>query len=232
MQCTDFSSSSPPSCLFCLSSRKCSSRNTSMHTHTLLTHSDWLLDLKADPHFAGFTWLKSEQWGLGLAKSGTKSNICGVQSLSKTLLSEEAQSEHWGSRDRLKARPFIIVHQMKEPKCLFLPPISFPLPISPFWPLSFFHLSFPSWSFLPFVQIQWEWSSSSSLPSLVTELGLAELLGTGPTHAGALVLFFCVCHGVICQAAVAEVEPLRLKGYDPRTRDPTWAEAIIDLNLK
>lgn len=57
--------------------------------------------------------------------------------------------------------------------------------------------------------------------------------------------FFCVCVrlGVICQAVVAEVEPLRLKGYDPRSavrmfvcvytrsaRDPPKAQAIIDLS--
>ncbi len=64
----------------------------------------------------------------------------------------------------------------------------------------------------------------------------------GPSHAGALALFF-VCREVICQAVVAEVEPLRLKGYDPRSAvcvvfvcvyawsagDPPRAQAIIDL---
>lgn len=59
---------------------------------------------------------------------------------------------------------------------------------------------------------------------------LEELLGSGPLYAvlgpsllcvyvGVSVIRVCVCvsRGVICQAAVAEVEPLRLKGYDPRS---------------
>lgn len=59
----------------------------------------------------------------------------------------------------------------------------------------------------------------------------------GPTHTGALALFLCVCRGVICQAVVAEVEPLRLEGYDPRSAlcmcgDPPQAQAIIDLSPK
>lgn len=106
---------------------------------------------------------------------------------------------------------------MKEPKYLFLPHISFSLPISSFWPPLFLYpLSFPTSSFLPFVQIQWEWGNISSLALLVTAWRLEELFGTGPLSRWGPGAFF-VCGGVICQAVVAEVEPLRLKGYDPRS---------------
>lgn len=43
-----------------------------------------------------------------------------------------------------------------------------------------------------------------------------ELLGNGPLSRWGPGAFF-VCRWVICQAVVAEVEPLRLKGYDPRS---------------
>lgn len=66
-----------------------------------------------------------------------------------------------------------------------------------------------------------------------------------PLMLGPWCFFLCVCLclGVICQAVVAEVEPLRLKGYDPRSAastfvcvytrsagDPPRAQAIIDLS--
>lgn len=135
---------------------------TNRHTCTwvrIRTHniSDWLSHIKADPCFAGFPWLKTGHWGVGYMLSGTKSNICGVRSPSKTLLSGEAQREHRGSTDQLKARPFIKVQQMKEPKCLFLPPIPFSLPISPYLGFSLFSPhSPPRLLSVPFVQIQWE----------------------------------------------------------------------------
>lgn len=66
--------------------------------------------------------------------------LWGPFSLKEPLVCEgggEAQREcRGGSTAQRKARPFIIVRQMKEAKCLFLPPIPFSLPISPF--LGFF----------------------------------------------------------------------------------------------
>lgn len=128
---------------------------TNTHAAHIRSHKKWLtLAHKRKPLLCWFYLIKVRALGCQLY-SGTKSKICGVRSPSKLLLSWEAQREHWRSTDQLKARPFIIVDQMKEPKCLFLPPISFSLPISHFLASSLFPPS-PVLLSSPLSKIQWE----------------------------------------------------------------------------
>lgn len=65
------------------------------------------------------------------------------------------------------------------------------------------------------MEIRWEYGNRTLLMLLVPAWTL-DVWNWGPLMLGALRFFFFPCWEMICQVVVAEVEHLRVKGYDPR----------------